>query len=188
MATASPSVRTPLVLRFIHWSSVSRRRMPVLSGRAVAIAASPGIGTRAGTDAMRNRRRIVGRRMNPPPVAPLRVLVIDDHAGFRTAARRLLESDGFEVVGEAADAASGVVFAGQLRPDVILLDVGLPDADGIDVARTLDRVSDASVVLISSRDRSTYEGRLDGSPSVGFIAKDDLREGRLRAVLGERST
>jgi DNA-binding NarL/FixJ family response regulator len=114
-----------------------------------------------------------------------RVLIVDDHAGFRATARRLLESEGWRVVGEAEDAASALIAAAALRPDVILLDIALPDADGIDLARRLATAdgSAADVVLVSSRDRNAYGPRLAASAAVGFIAKGDLRSHRLRALL-----
>ena len=62
------------------------------------------------------------------------VLVVDDHQGFRSRARLLLEADGYEVVGEAADGRSALAEARRLRPDLVLLDVQLPDLDGFEVA------------------------------------------------------
>jgi DNA-binding NarL/FixJ family response regulator len=112
----------------------------------------------------------------------LRCLVVDDHAGFRAAARRLLESEGWTVVGEAADGATALAAAAALRPDVVLLDIGLPDIDGFAVARGLAGGS-ADVVLVSSRDPEAFTGRLAASAAVGFIAKADLDGARLRAVL-----
>jgi len=89
-------------------------------------------------------------------------LVVDDHLGFRTSARVLLEMEGFDVVGEAVDGASAVTAAETLRPDVILLDVQLPDAMGFDVARELfSRGFAGQIVLVSSRDASDYGFQLN---------------------------
>jgi DNA-binding NarL/FixJ family response regulator len=117
------------------------------------------------------------------------VLVVDDHAGFRATARRLLERDGWTVVGEAADGASALAAAAALAPDLVLLDVGLPDVDGFVVARlmaasTNDGTRRPAVVLISSRDRGTYGARVDDSPALGFVAKDELDGSRLFALMG----
>src|SRR4051812_15981531 len=85
------------------------------------------------------------------------VLIVDDHAGFRARARRMLESEGWHVAGEAADGASAVQAAAELQPDVILLDVHLPDASGLDVAGELvASAGSCAVVLTSSRDASDY--------------------------------
>jgi DNA-binding NarL/FixJ family response regulator len=110
------------------------------------------------------------------------VLVVDDHAGFRAAARALLEAEGYHVVGEAADAAEALASAGELQPEVILLDVQLPDLDGFEVAERL-APSDAAVVLVSSRGISSFRRRLATSPARGFIAKADLSGETLAAVL-----
>ena len=104
-----------------------------------------------------------------------RVLIVDDHAPFRARARALLEADGYEVVGEAADGQSAVAAAQRLRPDVVLLDVQLPDVDGFAVAERLAAEADPpTVVLISSRGAGTYRHRLQSSPVRGFIAKAEL--------------
>lgn len=112
-----------------------------------------------------------------------RALVVDDHPGFRATARRLLESEGWTVVGEAADGRSAVTAAATLRPDLVLLDIGLPDANGFDVAERLVAAGPVDVVLVSSRDRSAYGERLDRSAAVGFIAKGDLDGDGLRSIL-----
>lgn len=103
------------------------------------------------------------------------VLIVDDHASFRTSARRMLETDGYEVIGEAADGASAINAAGELRPDVVLLDVRLPDLDGFQVAERLaaDGAGPA-IVLTSSGDRSDFGFEIDASPAHGFIPKSEL--------------
>lgn len=70
------------------------------------------------------------------PVA-IRVLIVDDHAPFRALARELLETAAFVVVGEAGDAAGAMTLTAELRPDLVLLDIGLPGLDGFEVARQL---------------------------------------------------
>ena len=119
----------------------------------------------------------------------MRTLVVDDHAGFRTSARFLLEMEGFEVVGEAVDCASAVAAAVQLDPDVVLLDVQLPDGQGFDAARDmLDRGVHARIVLTSSRDESDYGDSIRESGAVGFVPKGELSGDRIRALLGEDPT
>jgi DNA-binding NarL/FixJ family response regulator len=115
-----------------------------------------------------------------------RILVVDDHAGFRATARRWLEAEGWTVVGEASDGATAIRAAGTLRPDVVLLDIGLPDMDGFVVAEMMARDGAPDVVLVSSRDPGTYAGRLATSAAIGFIAKADLDGDGLRAVLASK--
>jgi DNA-binding NarL/FixJ family response regulator len=105
---------------------------------------------------------------------PQTVLIVDDHAGFRTAARALLEADGYRVVGESATGGEGLAAAELLRPDVVLLDIGLPDLDGIEVTRRLSRVGGPIVVLTSSRDASDYPPHFDYCGARGFIPKAEL--------------
>jgi DNA-binding NarL/FixJ family response regulator len=89
------------------------------------------------------------------------VLIVDDHAAFRASARALLQAEGFDVVGEAADGAEAVEAVAVLRPEIVLLDIQLPDLDGLTVAEQLATVPNApAVVLISSRDVAAYGPRL----------------------------
>jgi two-component system, NarL family, nitrate/nitrite response regulator NarL len=113
------------------------------------------------------------------------VLIVDDHAPFRSFARTLLSAEGFEVVGEATDGASAVDAVVRLRPDVVLLDVQLPDANGFTVAERIAEVPDPpQVVLISTRDASAYRRRLEAARVRGFIAKDELSGPVLAALVG----
>jgi DNA-binding NarL/FixJ family response regulator len=112
------------------------------------------------------------------------VLIVDDHATFRAQARALLEADGFTVVGEAEDGASGLVAARSLEPHLVLLDIGLPDVDGFEIARAIAADGPRPfVVLTSSREASAYGPRLANSGVLGFIAKDDLSGAGIRALL-----
>ena len=112
-----------------------------------------------------------------------RLLLVDDHASFRRLARLALERHGFEVVGEAADGAEAIAGAARLQPDMVLLDLLLPDLDGFAVARRLAELPrPPAVVLTSSRPRSDFGERLDAAPVRGFIAKEDLTAERLEAL------
>jgi DNA-binding NarL/FixJ family response regulator len=112
------------------------------------------------------------------------VLVVDDHADFRSAARALLETEGFGVVGQAATGADAIAENERLRPDVVLLDIRLPDTDGLRVAELLAGLDDPPVVvLVSSRDASVYGTRLLTSPARGFLVKADLSGDALRRLL-----
>jgi two-component system nitrate/nitrite response regulator NarL len=114
------------------------------------------------------------------------VLIVDDHAAFRASAGALLEAEGFHIVGEAADGASALAAVRELRPDVVLLDVQLPDQNGFDVAERLaaEEAVVPAVVFISSRAASAFRRRLDANPRWRFIAKSDLSGEALAAALG----
>jgi DNA-binding NarL/FixJ family response regulator len=112
------------------------------------------------------------------------VLIVDDHPSFRSSARMLLESEGYDVVGEAEDGQSAIERARDLKPDFVLLDVHLPDIDGFAVAaRLTENGSSPAIVLVSSRPREDIESLVDGSGARGFITKSELSGAALEALL-----
>jgi len=112
------------------------------------------------------------------------VLIVDDHAEFRASAAELLEAEGFDVVGVAADGQAAIELTSQLRPAIVVLDVQLPDRNGFDVAVLLaEEVQRPQVVLISSRDARAYGRRVAGAPVRGFILKRDLTGAALAALV-----
>lgn len=113
-----------------------------------------------------------------------RILVVDDHAGFRRCASALLSAEGFEVVGEAESGEAALALAADLEPELVLLDIQLPGLDGFEVAeRLLARDPEVKIVLISSRDRSSYGSAIERSGALGFIWKGELSGGALEKVL-----
>jgi len=113
------------------------------------------------------------------------VLIVDDHAAFRASAGALLQAEGFDVVGEAADGASALRAVTRLRPEIVLLDIQLPDLDGLAVAEQLAAAADApAIVLISSRDAAAYGPRLQTASARGFIPKSALSGETLAALVG----
>jgi DNA-binding NarL/FixJ family response regulator len=115
---------------------------------------------------------------------PKTVLIVDDHPSFRQTARALLEAEGFEVVGEAADGASAVAEAKRLKPDLMLLDVQLPDMDGFAVAEQLcGNGWSPAVVLTSSRDLSDFGSLVATCGARGFVPKGELSGATLSALL-----
>src|SRR3954470_1813538 len=112
------------------------------------------------------------------------VLIVDDHAGFRLSARRILEADGYEVVGEARDGREAVEAARRLRPKIVLLDVNLPDGDGCEVARELSGEKPSpAIVLTSSHDREDFGDSLPTSSAAGFVPKDELSGAAVAALV-----
>ena len=117
--------------------------------------------------------------------ARLRILIVDDHAGFRLRARSLLEDGGLDVVGEAADGAGCLAAVAALAPDAVVLDVRLPDDDGFRVAEQLAATQDPPlVVLVSSRALADFGPRAIASCVRGFVQKSDLSAPALRTLLG----
>lgn len=115
----------------------------------------------------------------------MRVLIVDDHPSFRASARKLLESEGYEVVGEAADGAGALAAVEELHPDVVLLDVQLPDLDGCEVAARLGQAEDPpDVILTSSRDAGDYGSCVKECGARGFVPKAELSGAVLTTLLG----
>jgi DNA-binding NarL/FixJ family response regulator len=114
------------------------------------------------------------------------VLVVDDHPSFRASARAMLESEGYDVVGEAEDGASALAAIADLRPEVVLLDVQLPDMSGFELCASLERRNGAAkpvVILVSSRDASDYGDLVADSGARGFVPKADLSGEAISALL-----
>ena len=113
---------------------------------------------------------------------PVTVVIVDDHPSFRASARTLLELDGFEVVGEAADGASALEVAHELEPELVLLDVALPDTNGFEVAEALAG-GPSKVILTSSREQRDLGRRVRSSGALGFVPKDRLSGAALADLL-----
>ena len=112
------------------------------------------------------------------------VLIVDDDAGFRAAARRLLEAETYDVVGEAPDGESGIDAARALAPDLVLLDIQMPGLDGFAVAERLAAEEHPpAVVLISTLSEDDVAGRLDPGHVRGFLPKERLSGPTLAALL-----
>jgi DNA-binding NarL/FixJ family response regulator len=115
------------------------------------------------------------------------VLIVDDHPSFRASARAILEADGFEVAGEAEDGESAIAAVGSLHPDVVLLDVQLPDLDGFEITRRLtSNGGGPCVVLVSSRDGSDFGPLVESSGACGFVPKSELSGAAVTALLRTR--
>jgi CheY-like chemotaxis protein len=111
------------------------------------------------------------------------VLIVDDYAPFRARARALLEAEGFRVV-EASTAVEGLEAADRERPDLVLLDVRLPDSDGFEAAERLTSTArEVNVVLVSSRDYSNFAALVERSGARGFLPKAELSGARLAQLL-----
>lgn len=125
------------------------------------------------------------RRVADNPHMGKTVLIVDDHAGFRKSARRLLEAEGFDVVGEAADGRSGIASARNLKPDLVLLDIQLPDLDGFSVAAGIASSDDSppAIVLTSTRSAAEFGGLIVESGALGFVPKSELSGRALRDLI-----
>ena len=111
------------------------------------------------------------------------IVIVDDDPRFRGIARRLLESEGFEVIGEAADGREAISVSRELDPDIVLLDVQLPGIDGIEVATQLSAAGDRpAIVLTSTRDESDFGPQVEESGARGFVPKDELSAERITSL------
>ena len=118
----------------------------------------------------------------------MKVLIVDDHPSFRASARRMLEADGFEVVAEADSGAEALRAAEAWHPELVLLDVHLPDIQGFDVAERLQmNGASPAVVLTSSHEASDFGPLVERSGARGFIPKSELSGEALRRLLDERT-
>jgi DNA-binding NarL/FixJ family response regulator len=115
----------------------------------------------------------------------LTVLIVDDHPSFRASARAVLEAGGFEIVGEVSDGASAVDAVARLTPDVVLLDVQLPDMTGFEICERLQRQNGSApaIVLVSSRDLSDYGELVESSCARGFVPKAELSGEAISALI-----
>ena len=113
------------------------------------------------------------------------VLIVDDHPSFRASAHAILEADGFEVVGESPDGVTALADAERLRPEIVLVDVQLPDLSGFEVCEQLSTQNGLSpaVVLVSSRDASDYGDQIVRCGACGFVPKAELSGAAVRALL-----
>ena len=116
---------------------------------------------------------------------PNRILIVDDHPSFRATVKALLLAEGFEVVGEAEDGRSALEEVERLHPDLVLLDVQLPDMDGFTVAKELCRRRDDApkIVLTSSHDETDFGTIVVRCGAAAFVPKGELSGAAIRAVL-----
>ena len=118
-----------------------------------------------------------------------RIVIIDDDPAFLAPVRLLREAEGFVVVGEALNGLDGVAAATDLAPDIVLVDVNLPDIDGFEVVERLAREeSSPPVVLTSIRSAHDFGNLVERSPARGFITKADITGAALIGFLEERAT
>jgi DNA-binding NarL/FixJ family response regulator len=118
----------------------------------------------------------------------LRCLIVDDSPRFGEEARSLLEHEGVSVVGVAASGDEAVRLTEALRPDLALIDIGLGEESGFDVARRLVDGSKArapAVIFVSTYDEREFSGRIAASRALGFIPKTRLSAKRIRLLLGD---
>lgn len=115
-----------------------------------------------------------------------RCVLVDDNDAFLETASELLRHDGLTILGVASTIDDAIRQVHALRPDLILVDIGLGDESGFDLARRLaqdDQGSQARVILISARAETDYAELVADSPAVGFLAKSELSGGGIRRIL-----
>ena len=125
-----------------------------------------------------------------PDRMPQRCLLVDDSEVFLETASLLLEREGLTVIGVASSIAEALRQARALRPDLILVDIGLGDESGFDLARLLTQDGQggqgigAEVILISTVAEADYKELIDESPAAGFLAKSELSVRGISRILG----
>lgn len=114
-----------------------------------------------------------------------RVLLVDDHAGFRASAAAMLKAEGLAIVGTAASGEEALAVVASVEADVVLLDLFLPGLDGVDIAWRISETDNATpVILISSHDEAAFDPRVTGAPVRGFVPKRELTCDAIRRLLG----
>jgi CheY-like chemotaxis protein len=117
---------------------------------------------------------------------PCSVLIVDDDPAFRGLARRILTASGLDVIGEAESIQAATTAVAKLKPDGVLLDVMLPDGDGVTLAGELTALPwKPRVVLTSSYDDAASDDEIEGSGVVAFVHKPDLPTAPLERFLGD---
>jgi two-component system, NarL family, nitrate/nitrite response regulator NarL len=112
------------------------------------------------------------------------ILIVDDSEAFRVQARTMLEADGFDVVAEASDLSGAIAAWHATLPQLVLLDVNLPDGDGFAIVDMLERDGTRPIVVMTStRDAATYRRRLERTRAVGFILKNELSGAAIRSLM-----
>lgn len=120
---------------------------------------------------------------------PPRIVIVDDDPSFLATVRLLLEAEGFVVIGEALNGVDGVAAVAELEPDIVLVDVNLPDIDGFEVVQQLgDGERAPPVVLTSIRSASDFGDLVETSGAQGFITKADISGEALTKILDVRSS
>ena len=118
---------------------------------------------------------------------PLRCVLVDDNEAFLETASLLLEREGLAIVGMASTIAGALRQVRALRPDLVLVDIGLGNESGFDLARLLAQdglVAGAEVILISTGAEADYRELIDDSPAAGFLAKSELSVRGISRLLG----
>jgi DNA-binding NarL/FixJ family response regulator len=118
---------------------------------------------------------------------PLRCVLVDDNEAFLETASLLLEREGLEIVGMASTIAGALRQVRALRPDLVLVDIGLGNESGFDLARLLaqdGQIAGAEVILISTGAEADYRELIDDSPAAGFLAKSELSVRGISRLLG----
>ena len=182
VAAASSLEHCTVLYRGLHRRDHDPARVPVADGASKP--ANPLLAVRLSQSEGTVIHTVEGSCAGENLTVARSVLIVDDHSGFRQQARRLLESEGYLVVGEAVDCESAMTAARALSPDIALVDIYLPDGDGFELATKLVRLSPPpAVVLTSSHDDRELSSCLVSSPARGFVAKAELSSDTIEEVL-----
>jgi len=124
-----------------------------------------------------------GHPCNPPAEMHMRCLIVDDSSHFREAARATLGREGLTVVGLASNSAEAVSHIGELRPEVVLIDIDLNGESGFELARMVSGADGPAVILVSTYEQEDYAELIEESPALGFIPKSSLSASAVRELV-----